>query len=199
MRLTFLLTAALISLLYGYEGTDDLLQYDSGTVAWIGGEYQVTGTWFDVEDFYVSPCDFLCDYSEWWFYHSPNMPWDTDMIVLELWTGDESAPLELLRSDTIFAAHFMPNVVMYPEPINAGNQFWLLARTCFSACGCPSLIFDGVDNFTGEPHTFVQDGMSWNPVEIGGCCVNAFIRADGEAQNALQSATWAWVKGLYRE
>lgn len=199
MKCSIVLIALFVPLLSGYEGTDDLLQYDNGTAAWIGGVYQVTGTWFDVEDFYVSPCDFLCDYSEWWFYHNPNMPWDTDMIVLELWTGDVSAPAELLRSDTICATHFMPHVVEYPEPINAGSQFWLLAITCFSTNGYPSIVFDGENNFTGEPHTFVQDGMMWSPIEIGGSYINAFIRAGGEAQSALESATWAWVKGLYRE
>ncbi len=183
----------------GGRGTDDYLQYDSGTVAWIGGMYQMTGTWFDMEDFYSSPEDFQCEYSEWWFYHNPNMPWDTDMLVLELWTGSGQAPEVLLRADTICASHYMTQIIQYPEPIDAGCQFWLIANTCFSAYGYPSIIFDGENNFTGDPHTFVQEGMDWNPVEISGICIDAFIRAEGQAQSVLECASWAWIKGLYRE
>ena len=110
-------------------GTDYYLQYDDCTAQWIMSGYGSYATWFDVEDFIPAGCAFDCEYSEWWFYHHVNSPWDTDQIVLEFWEGDVSGPVTLLACDTVTAIHFTSVQLYYAPSVLSGPQFWLVANT----------------------------------------------------------------------
>jgi hypothetical protein len=180
-------------------GTDYYLQYDDGSASWIFGGYGYYATWFDVEDFIPGGCNFDCEYSEWWFYHQPMNPWDTDQIVVELWEGDVSGPVTQLTSDTIYATHLYSSIVYYTPSVLTSPQFWLCANTqIFSANGLPAVLYDGSENFTGSAHSFLQDGLSFIPATAGGVEVNAFFRANGEIANSFESESWAAIKGLFR-
>lgn len=182
------------------SGTDDLLQYDDGISAWVWSGINYYGTWFDVTDFMPAAADFECSSTEWWFYEHVNNPWDTDQIVVALWTGDADVPVTKLAADTITALHNAPVTVTYPTAISTGANFWLIANTTvFSTEGLPSVIYDEHDNWSGTAHSFHSSDMTvWDPVEEGGYEINAFFRADGTFPASLETSSWAAIKGSYR-
>ncbi len=185
----------------GGSGTDDLLQYDDGTAKWLWSGISYFGTWFDVTDFIPSATGFACDYTEWWYYHHANAPWDTDMIVVELWSGDAIMPVTNLASDDITALHYAAVIVNYATPVDCGVDFWMIGNTTtYSASGIPSQLYDEFPNWTGIPHSFYsQDWILWDPQMSGGTDINAFNRAEGTIEtSALDSESWGAIKGLFR-
>jgi hypothetical protein len=181
-------------------GTDDILQYDDGNSAWVWPGINYYGTWFDVTDFMPVATGFECNYTEWWFYEHVNFPWDTDQIVVELWTGDADIPITRLASDTITALHNAPVIVNYSIPLSTGANFWMIANTTvYSTKGLPSVIYDEFDNWTGTPHSFHSTDLTvWNPVEEAGYEINAFFRADGVFPVLLETGSWGAIKGSIR-
>ncbi len=185
----------------GGSGTDDLLQYDDGMAEWIWAGVNYFGTWFDITDFHPEATNFDCSSTEWWYYHHEYSPWDTDQIVVELWTGDVAKPVTELASNDIIALHNAPVIVNYPTPVSTGVNFWMIGNTTvYSDAGVPSLLYDGTSNFTGTAHSFYsQDMINWIIPEAAGIEINAFNRADGEfVTSALNSESWGAIKGLYR-
>jgi len=181
-------------------GTDQLLQYDDGVSHWIWPGVSYYGTWFDVTDFMPDASGFECESTEWWHYENPYNPWDTDQIVLELWSGDVSGPVTLLASDSVTALHNAPVYVNYPSALATGSDFWMVANTTvFSSVGAPHVLYDEFDNWTGTAHSFYSQNWSdWDPLVAGGYEINAFFRADGTLESTLQSDSWGAIKGLYR-
>lgn len=180
----------------GGTGTDDLLQYDDGSAAWILAASTFYGTWFDYTDFApgATVAD-PCRSTEWWFYHHDSYPWDTDQIVVELWNGDDvTGPLTNLTSDVITALHYAPVTVNYSTPVPIELNFWMWANTTvYSTQGLPSGIYDQYNNWTGIAHSFCDDG----PVIMGGYAVDAFFRADCY-DVSLEGESWGAIKGLFR-
>lgn len=183
-------------------GTDDLLQYDDGTPYWIFGGLAYFGTWFDVTDFMPSATDFIADYMEMTFYHHSNLPWDTDMLSVELWTGDATMPMTQLYQEDITALHYTAQIFDFDPDINTGLDFWTLGNTTiYSSTGYPSGLYDVGSNFTGTPHTFgSQDWILWDPlIPTGGTEeVDFLVRVEGEIVTSLDSESWGAIKGLYR-
>lgn len=181
-------------------GTDDLLQYDDGNSAWVWSGINYYGTWFDVTDFMPVAVNFECSHTEWWFYEHVNVPWDTDQIVVELWTGDAGIPITMLASDTITALHNASVIVNYSTPLSTGADFWMIANTTvYSTKGLPSVLYDEYDNWTGIAHSFHSPDMAvWEPAAEAGYEVNAFFRADGVFPAALETGSWGAIKGLFR-
>lgn len=181
-------------------GTDDLLQYDDGTPYWIYGGVAYVGCWFDVTDFMPSAIGFNCDWTEWWFYHHSNLPWDTDQISLELWNGDVAMPMSQLTADDATALHYAPVIINYATPVACEVDFWMVSNTTiYSATGYPSALYDAGANWTGEVHTFgSQDWILWDPFIPVGEDIDVFFRADGEIVVSLDSESWGAIKGLYR-
>lgn len=184
----------------GGTGSDDLLQYDDGTAQWLWSGISYFGTWFDITDFLPGAAAFDCDFTEWWFYHHENHPWDTDQISVELWTGDVVMPVTQLAQNDITALHYAPVVVNYSTPVSTGADFWMIANTTvFSALGIPSQLYDDATNFTGIAHSFYsQDWILWDPLisSTTGNEINALSRADGTLP--LESDSWGSIKGLFR-
>lgn len=184
-------------------GTDDMLQYDDGISYWVVSGAAYYGTWFDITDFMPggsSPWYFVCDYTEWWFYHHTSLPWDTDQIVLDLWAGDVTGPATNLSTDTITALHNSPTIVNYGTPVIPGNDFWMIANTtAYSINGVPSVLYDQFNNFTGTAHSFYnQTGLAWEPVVRAGYEIDALFRVDGHGVNSLNSESWGAIKSLFR-
>lgn len=181
-------------------GSDDLLQYDDGTPNWIFGGLAYFGTWFDITDFLPSATDFSCNYIEMTFYHHSNLPWDTDMLSVELWTGDAAMPMTQLWQEDITALHYTAQVFDFDPAISTGTDFWFLGNTTiYSSTGYPSGLYDAGGNFTGTPHTFgSQDWILWDPlIPTGGTeDVDFLVRAEGDLP--LDSESWGAIKGLYR-
>jgi hypothetical protein len=179
-------------------GTDDLLQYDDGTPKWIYSGTPYFGTWFDITDFMPGATSFTADFTEWWFYHHPNSPWDTDQILVELWEGDVAMPMTQLQVDDITALHYSATIVNYSTPIELGTDFWMVANTTvYSAAGVPAGLYDEFGNFTGEVHTFYsQDFILWDPLIPVSDAIDWFARIDGSLP--LDNESWGAIKGLYR-
>jgi hypothetical protein len=184
----------------GASGTDDLLKYDDGTAHWLWSGVSWFGTWFDVTDFIPTATGFECDWTEWWYYHHANSPWDTDMIVVEIWSGNAAMPMTNLTSDDITALHYAPVVVNYATPVSTTADFWTIGNTTvYSAAGIPSQLYDEFDNFTGIPHSFLsQDFILWDPPSAAGYNPDAFNRCSGTILAALDSESWGAIKGLFR-
>lgn len=186
----------------GGSGTDDMLQYDSGTAAYYWHDASYWGTWFDVTDFVSVASDFECNYTEWWFYEHPDGPyWDTDQAVLELWVGDVAGPVTKLTSDQITATSYTALQVDYATPVLVGGtDFWMISdASVYSSDGSPYVLTDGTDNFTGIAHSFASgDFFLWDPLESGGINTNMFFRAEGTIIVSLDSESWGAIKGLYR-
>jgi len=184
----------------GGTGSDDVLQYDDGTAHWLYSGVSYFGTWFDLTDFLPSATDFDCNSTEWWYYHHSAHPWDTDQIVVELWTGDVAMPVSVLASDTITALHYAPVTKTYSTPVTTGDNFWMIGNTTiFSASGIPSQLYDEFDNFTGIVHSFQsQDWILWDPVIPVSDAIDALCRAEGTITSALDNESWGAIKGLYR-
>ena len=182
----------------GRPGTDDMLQYDDGTSYWIVSGADYYGTWFDLTDFMPgsSPIYYECYYTEWWFYHHTSLPWDTDQIVIELWTGDVTGPATNLSTDIITALHNSPVFVTYVTPVLTGTDFWMIANTTvYSINGVPSVLYDQYDNWTGTAHSFNDMG----PVVMGGYEVDALFRAGCTWVGLeLENESWGAIKGLFR-
>lgn len=187
----------------GGTETDDLLQYDDGTAFWTLSETAYYGTWFDITDFMPgsgSPYYFVCDCTEWWFYHTSGSPWDTDQIVAELWIGDVAGPAINLTTDTITAIHNTLVFVNYATPVITGDDFWMIANTTvYSLNGVPSVLYDQFNNWTGTAHSFYNEtGTSWEPVIKAGYEIDALFRVSGYGINDLNSESWGAIKGFYK-
>ncbi|MCD4775527.1 MAG: hypothetical protein K8S15_05685 [Candidatus Aegiribacteria sp.] len=181
----------------GGTGTLDWFQYDDGIAYWISSGSAFYGTWFDITDFVPGAGNYECDYTEWWFYHHSNHPWDTDQIVVELWNGDDaSGPLTNLTSDVITALHYAPVIVNYATPVPVEHDFWMSAiTTVYSVEGLPSVLYDQYDNWTGTAHSFNDMG----PVVMGGYEVDALFRAGCTWVGLeLENESWGAIKGLFR-
>lgn len=198
--LAFATSAVKVEGLAGGSGSDDMLQYDDGTPYWIYGGVAYYGTWFDVTDFLPNAADFWCNYVEWWFYHHPNLPWDTDMISLEVWQGDATMPVTQLAQDDVTAPHYTFATTTYATPLVCTTDFWTMCNTTvYSSTGYPSGLYDAGGNFTGIPHTFgSQDWILWDPFIPAGEYIDIMHRAEGEIKTALDSESWGAIKGLYR-
>lgn len=180
-------------------GTDAVLQYDDGTVAWLtwGGEYR--GTWFHLADFYPGFDDFVVDTLEFWFFHFPSYPWDTSSFFAALYSGDDAGPVTELFSTSAVAHHYMPCYVPVVPPVEAGGDFWVLMGTGLSAGGWPSIVADGTPQAVADHSFFSDDFIAWEPWIIQGphAC-DYFIRTHGDpVSETLECATWGSIKGLF--
>lgn len=175
-------------------------QYDDDTPAWVIGDFVYYGTWFDPTDFLPGGTpSFDIYWVEWWFYHSPVLPWDTDMISLEIWYGDSEMPVVQVEQDDVNAVHCAP-VRIYYDLYDVHWGFWTICNTIVhSARRSPTGIYDGTLNFTGIPHTFgSNDYILWQPIVAGGVPVDVLHRVTVEIFN-LYSESWGAIKGLHRQ
>ncbi|MBD3277700.1 MAG: hypothetical protein GF388_05320 [Candidatus Aegiribacteria sp.] len=162
-----------------------LFQYDDGTPHWLTEAGMYRGVWFDSEDFYGSPIAVDVEMVEYWFYHHPSVPWDTDQFYAELWTGTYYYTDDLLDRAESIALHYSPVYVEYEPSMNAGTSFWAMVNTSLTSNGTPSTLADEFPNWTGFPHSyFSNDFESWE-VYIPG-------------STSITSASWGWIKGLFR-
>lgn len=185
--------------LTGVTGLQDYLQYDDGTPYWLIGGVAYYGTWFDIYDFvpeYIQ--DFWFDCAEWWFYHHPDLPWDTDMISLEIWHGDATMPDTQMVQNDLTALHLTP-VYTYHYGIKFNTEFWTICNTAVhSSTGSPTAIYDNTLNFTGIPHTFGSDDwILWEPFVPADEAIDVLLRAM-ISPYGLDSESWGGIKGLYR-
>ena len=209
MKKVLIVLATLTAVVFAAEGisvdlpgtapTDDLLQYDDGTPHWIWSGISYFGTWFYVEDFMPGSSGFEVDMTEWWHYHHPNSPWDTDMTSLELWNGDVAMPMTQLDATDATALHYAPVYIDYDPNIEAEANFWMIANTTvYSSEGVPSVLYDEFDNWTGTAHSFYsQDWVLWDPLVSAGYEIDAFFRCEGSFL-ALEGDSWGAIKGLYQ-
>ncbi len=184
----------------GGAGTDDRLQYDDGSAAWVTAGVPYYGTWFDVADFYPSGMGIYCGFAEWWTYHWDAYPWDTDLVSLELYNGDVFGPAVQIAQDEATALHYAPVIVTYATPVVAEQNFWMILNTTvYSAVTAPHVLSDASGNFTGEDHSFISDDfILWEPRNIGGSPVDHLFRADGVIILTLENESWGAIKGLFR-
>ncbi|MFO8184829.1 MAG: hypothetical protein R6U39_11760 [Candidatus Aegiribacteria sp.] len=177
----YLISVEYMYWMYTYE-----LHYDDEEPCWATDTGNFKGVMFSTEDFLISPpfeVELTC--AEFWFYHHPLYPWDTDEFAAELWHGCENAPLEQIDEQEALALHYSPTIIDYEPHIIANDCFWVIADTEQSAGGGPWLLTDGSGNFTGVPHSFYSDDIIvWYPV-TGSSLV-------------LDNETWGSIKGLYR-
>ncbi len=179
-------------------GSDDMLQYDDGSAFWLtwGGLYR--GVWFDTEDFLPGSNGLECEYTQFWFYHHADYPWDVSEFYAELWNGESSAPITLLDQSIVTATHYSANNCNYSSAIVTDADFWALVNTEMSAGGWPAILGDDSPNTTD--HSFYSDDfIIWEPwILSGSTASDYFIRASGTIQAALDSESWGQIKGLYR-
>jgi hypothetical protein len=176
-------------------GTDQILQYDDGSAWWCtwGGLYR--GVWFDVTDFDMDGYGFIAEYTEFWFYHMSDSPWDTDQFYAELWNGEASGPVTRLDQTSMIATHYAPVYANYSPTIETEANFWTLVYTRMSSGGWPSTIGDNTPNPTN--HSFTSDNFFlWEPWTAS--ANDLFIRAGGDLLSALETESWGSIKLLYR-
>jgi hypothetical protein len=177
--------------------TDDLLQYDDGTAAWItwGGLYR--GVLFDLADFYEPvPGGFCIESVEFWFYHHSSYPWDICDFYGEIWEGDPTGPGFLDAQEVLQASHYSAvSWSVTPPCSTVGQYFWVILDTSMSSGGWPSLLGDNTPSTTGESHSFYSDGFLWEPWIMG----DYLIRVYGEPidSSVLDAMTWGLVKSSF--
>lgn len=168
-----------------FKSSDDLFQYDDGTPQWITNAGRYRGVCFETEDFYGAPATPDISFIEFWFYHHPTVPWETDEFYAELWNGWTYWPYELLDRSSASALHYSSLYVEYSPYIEVGSVFWAIVNTSFSSNGTPTTLTDDSPNWTGSPHSyFSNDFQTWEIYTPG--------------STSLTSASWGWIKGLYR-
>jgi len=173
----------------------DWLVYDDGTPAWYtwGGTYR--GVWFNTDDFQAGGSAASITQAELWFYHSDTRPWDTSDVYVELWNGDQMAPVTQLDQSMAVALDYAPIYVNYSPAIVAETNFWCLANTEMSAGGWPSMLGDGMAS--GAFHSFFSsDFIVWEPWDINGAC-NYFIAVYGDIEMSLDNTTWGSLKATF--
>jgi len=169
----------------------DVLQYDDESAYWLTWSGMYRGTHFQAEEFcsYQLGCE--VQGLEFWFYHHPDYPWDTSSFYAELWTGDLWGPVFQDGEDSLIATHYAPVTTSYSPPIwSEESGFWGLVNTEMSAGGWPSLLSDNTPNFLGQARSFYSEDMIiWEPWSPGASC--SFLLS-------TESASWGWIKGLFR-
>lgn len=165
---------------------DELFQYDDGTPHWISNDGMYRGVWFDSEDFYGYPISTDIESIEFWFYHhSSVVPWEMDDFYAELWTGNFYYTDDLVDRTLVTAIHYSAVTVEYDPRLNAGTSFWAIVNTSFTSNGTPTTLADEFPNWTGFPHSYFSDDFQTWEIYIPG-------------STSLTSASWGWIKGLYR-
>ncbi|RKZ03331.1 hypothetical protein DRQ21_06060 [Candidatus Fermentibacteria bacterium] len=170
----------------------DWLVYDDGTPAWLtwGGMYR--GVWFDVQDFVPGATGASIEQSEFWFYHHSSYPWDTSDVYLEIWNGDNTAPVTQLDQTMVTAIHYAPVYATYSTPLAGEQNFWALANTEMSSGGWPAILGDG----TAGTHSFFSDDfIIWEPWgDMGDYFVSVYATP---TTGALDNSTWGSLKAAF--
>jgi len=168
----------------------DWLVYDDGTAHWLtwGGMYR--GVWFDVQDFVPGTTGAAIEQSEFWFYHHSSYPWDTSDVYLEIWNGDNTAPVTQLDQTMVTAVHYAPVTASYATPLAGEQNFWALANTEMSSGGWPATLGD---NTAGTHSFFSDDFIIWEPWgDLGDYLVRVYA-----TPGALDNSTWGSLKAAF--
>ncbi|MDM8000200.1 MAG: hypothetical protein QUS33_09425 [Dehalococcoidia bacterium] len=182
----FLLVTA--TLAYGLE-----LKYDDGEYEGWAGSYQISGVWFDAEDF-VSSCDsFDLDRIDIWF---GDAPWATDSARIVIRAVDPEIGFPLpgvpIVNEWIIANPSGVTSLTFSPAITIPANFAVLEYGRSQAEPAPKIALDTTE---AEGHTIYQQ-WGWGPIYwsfyTGG---NFAIRCYGEpAEQALETSTWASIK-----
>ena len=180
------------------SGMDDssYLQYDDGSPAWMSGSGLYRGVWFNTDDFLPGMSGFLVDFSEYWMYHHPAIPWDIGDFYAEVWNGDYMAPLVQLNSTRVTAVHFAPVYVYYNPPLAAESNFWVFENTELSSNGSPFMMGDSTP--PAVDHSFYSDDFFvWEPWSDGTNTGDFLVRCGGEFPTRLVNLTWGAIKAVF--
>jgi len=172
-----------------------MLQYDDGSSHWLTWKGVYRGVWFVTDDFLPGSW-FNADYSEYWFYHHSEYPWDTSDFYAELWTDDSCSPGMLIDRDIVVASHNTA-ILSDHDPDYWFEQCWSIVNTELSEGGWPSLLGDNTPN-TAD-HSFYSDDFEvWLPwIKTGSIASDYFIML-WAGFGSLEAETWGGIKGLYR-
>lgn len=171
------------------------LKYDDGGYEGWNGSYQISGVWFDAEDF-VSSCDsFDLDRVDIWF---GDAPWATDSARIVIRAVNPSTGFPLpgapIYDGWITANSSGVTSVIFAPAVTVPANFSVLEYGRSQSEPAPKI---ALDTTGAEGHSIYQrwgwGSSSW-AIDTGS---NYAIRAYGEGLQDLESMTWAGIKAQW--
>lgn len=173
-------------------GTDaDWLVYDQDSAKYLNWS-KYKGVWFNTEDFVAgSTGGTMLTVGTWFWNNGGDHDWDTDEFYLEIWSGDELMPDEMIVQKEGVAVHKDVCEVDFTDAtVTVDNNFWVVVNcNHFSTGGWPSLLSDEF----GDVHSFASsDGSTW--ASYHDWHIRAYVEL---ATGSFENSTWGSIKATF--